>query len=178
MTRKPPDEMVPNAAQHEFSRLRFRALGAIFSTLIPLLLICGCKPKTFRQASSAMAPTIKRGEVVLADMAAYSAAAPARWDVVVFTNATFGQVWCFRVIGLPGESIDIQIQRHLHQRHQRTFTRTLEESRLYAHHSRSTPQRAISLSDPSRRLLRPGRQQHERKRQPFLGAVARQQHHR
>ena len=78
--------------------------------LLVLLVVGGCKPKSFRESSGSMEPTIKKGEVIVADMAAYSGAAPARWDVVVFTYAKSGQPWCSRVVGLPGESIDIRPQ--------------------------------------------------------------------
>jgi signal peptidase I len=60
-----------------------------------------------------MEPTIKKGELLIADMTAYSAATPARWDVVIFTHPQprhKNQPWCFRVVGLPGESIDIRPQ--------------------------------------------------------------------
>ena len=81
----------------------------ILGWLLPFL-VCGCKAKTFRQTSASMEPTIKKGEVILADMTAYSTTAPARWDVVIFTEPRSGQLWCSRVVGLPGESIDIRPQ--------------------------------------------------------------------
>jgi len=30
--------------------------------IVALLAVCGCKPKTFRQGSGSMEPTIKKGE--------------------------------------------------------------------------------------------------------------------
>lgn len=75
-----------------------------------LLLLCGCKPKAFRQSSASMEPTIQKGQVILADMGAYSAAAPARWDVIIFNEPKSGQPWCSRIVGLPGETIDIRAQ--------------------------------------------------------------------
>ena len=97
----------PNGLLFELVRRRTRIS---FAAVLVLLLICGCNPRTFRQSSSSMEPTIKQGEVVLADIAAYSRAGPTRWDVIVFTEPTTGQPWCFRVVGLPGESIDIRPQ--------------------------------------------------------------------
>lgn len=78
--------------------------------LLVLLVLCGCKPKGFLLASGSMEPTIKKGEWIVADMAAYSRAAPARWDVIIFTEPKSRQPWCSRVVGLPGESIDIRPQ--------------------------------------------------------------------
>src|SRR5262245_12507693 len=57
-----------------------------------------------------MAPTIKSGEVILANMDAYSGAATARWDVITFTRPKSGQPSFASIVGLPGESIDIKSQ--------------------------------------------------------------------
>lgn len=43
-------------------------------------------------------------------MAEYSGAKPARWDVIVFNEPRTGQPWCSRIVGLPGESIEIKPQ--------------------------------------------------------------------
>jgi signal peptidase I len=56
-----------------------------------------------------MSPTIKPGEVLEVDFNAYAARDPERWDVVLFrslekTNALVP----FRVIGLPGETVDVR----------------------------------------------------------------------
>jgi len=76
--------------------------------LLIMLVMCACKPKTFRQSSGSMEPTIKRGEVILADMAAYSRTAPARWDAIIFIDPKSGRPCCSRVVGLPGESVEIR----------------------------------------------------------------------
>jgi len=89
--------------------MRYRARTMI-AALLALLILCGCKPKTFRQGSGSMEPMIKKGELILADMAAYSRTSPARWDVIVFKEPKSGELWCSRVVGLPGESIDITPQ--------------------------------------------------------------------
>lgn len=68
----------------------------------------------FRMPNAAMEPTIKAGATFRADMSAYETADPRRWDLVVFRapqnekvnkNLKQGQVWVFRVVGLPGETI-------------------------------------------------------------------------
>jgi len=55
-----------------------------------------------------MEPTIKKDEVVTADLRAFESTTPIRWDVVVFEPPfSAGQIWVSRVVGLPGEVIDI-----------------------------------------------------------------------
>ena len=74
--------------------------------------LMGCTKKEMKQASSSMEPTIKRGEVISVDMKAYSGASPIRWDVVVFESPSAGGGhWASRVVGLPGETIDIRSGR-------------------------------------------------------------------
>jgi signal peptidase I len=82
---------------------RFVALIAVVAALV------GCTKKEMRQASSSMEPTIKRGEVISVDLKAYSGAGPIRWDVVVFESPVAGGGhWASRIVGLPGETIDIR----------------------------------------------------------------------
>jgi signal peptidase I len=81
----------------------------ILLALTTLAAVAGCYNRVeYTQQSSSMAPTIKPGEVVFADPDAYKKFKPARWDVVVFHPPSKpGQIWMFRIVGLPGESIDI-----------------------------------------------------------------------
>lgn len=72
--------------------------------LLPTL--CGCG-RRFRQDSSSMSPTIRKGEIVYLDTSAYASATPKRWDVIVFTHPENQTLWCARVVGLPGEIISI-----------------------------------------------------------------------
>ena len=80
-----------------------------------VVLVSGCSEKRFRQSgSSAMSPSIQPNEGVVADMSAFNKTGPQRWDVVVFhppPKETFTQpqeIWVMRVIGLPGESLEIR----------------------------------------------------------------------
>ncbi len=80
-----------------------------------LVLISGCSERCFRQSgSSAMSPTIQPNESVVADMSAFRKSEPQRWDVVVFhpppkeTLTQPQEIWVMRVIGLPGESLEIR----------------------------------------------------------------------
>lgn len=69
----------------------------------------GCSEKQMRQDSSSMEPTIKRGEVIRVDTGAYSGSGPNRWDVVVFESPLGrGGHWASRVVGLPGESVEMR----------------------------------------------------------------------
>jgi signal peptidase I len=80
-----------------------------FTLIVIVAALVGCTKKDMRQASSSMVPTVKQGEVISVDMNAYSGAGPSRWDVVLFDSpvASSGH-WTSRVIGLPGETVDIR----------------------------------------------------------------------
>ena len=55
-----------------------------------------------------MEPTIPKGSKCIVDFDAYSSAAPARFDIVVFgPPKSKNVIFCFRVVGLPGETIQI-----------------------------------------------------------------------
>ena len=79
-----------------------------------LLLSSGCTKKHFREgARSSMSPTIQPHESLVADMSAYRKSGPQRWDVVLFHPPPAPwipktEVWDMRVIGLPGESLEIR----------------------------------------------------------------------
>jgi signal peptidase I len=80
-----------------------------------VVLATGCSERRFRQSgSSAMSPTIQPNESVVADMSAFRKSGPQRWDVVVFhpppkeTLTEPKEIWAMRVVGLPGESLEIR----------------------------------------------------------------------
>lgn len=54
-----------------------------------------------------MSPLIDQGEAVLINKAAYTFFKPGRYDVVAFQNSD-GRICIRRVIGLPGESVNIR----------------------------------------------------------------------
>jgi len=77
---------------------------------ISLLTLSGCGPREFIQRSTSMEPTIPEGSIVLADMNAYHASDPERFDLILFTpplEDSENSIFIFRVIGLPGERIDL-----------------------------------------------------------------------
>jgi len=70
--------------------------------------LTGCT-KEVQQSSSSMEPTIKRGEVIEIDTGAFSSKGSGRWDVIVFeAPAGFSGQWVSRVVGLPGETVEIK----------------------------------------------------------------------
>jgi signal peptidase I len=103
------------------SRRRSLSLGrsAVMRNCILILtlvfLATGCSERRFRQnGSSAMSPSIQPNESFVADMAAFRKSGPQRWDVVVFhpppreTLAQTQEIWVMRIVGLPGESLEIR----------------------------------------------------------------------
>ena len=56
-----------------------------------------------------MEPTVKSGEVVTIDLSAYRKTDPKRWEVVMFPSPYDGDSnWISRVVGLPGETVDVR----------------------------------------------------------------------
>ena len=90
-------------------------LSKSISPIIAIVIVAaltGCTKKEMRQYSSSMEPTIRRGEVISVDLAAYSGSGPNRWDVIVFESpVSGGGQWLGRVVGLPGESVEIRSGR-------------------------------------------------------------------
>ena len=53
-----------------------------------------------------MEPTIKAGELVEVNFAAFKTKSPERWDLVAFEGPIDGKhIWLKRIVGLPGEEI-------------------------------------------------------------------------
>jgi signal peptidase I len=74
--------------------------------LVATLALISCREHKMNGGS--MEPTIKHGEKFDADYTAYVNSEPERWDAVVFeSTAEPDQMWCHRIVGLPGETIDI-----------------------------------------------------------------------
>lgn len=77
----------------------------LYTFLAILISACGNR---FSLATSSMEPTLSKGETVKVDREAYSEDTPHRWDVIVFPNPETKKMWISRVVGLPGEMIDIR----------------------------------------------------------------------
>ena len=78
-----------------------------FALVIILAAFVACREGKLE--SSSMQPSIKEGEQITVNAAAYLSGMPERWDVVSYTNNdTKGRTWIQRIVGLPGEAIDLQ----------------------------------------------------------------------
>lgn len=65
--------------------------------------------EAFYLPTESMAPTFLEGDHVLADKLAYRKAMPRRGDVVIFrVPSKPGQTWIKRVIGLPGDTVEVK----------------------------------------------------------------------
>ena len=106
--------LVRNSVQYDPSTvaaLMCRSTLILTFALLLLATALGCKPKMYKAGSSSMSPTITNGELVMADMFAFSRSTPRRWDVVVFRppsaalEASVTQTWLMRIVALPGETV-------------------------------------------------------------------------
>ncbi|WP_226895723.1 signal peptidase I [Luteolibacter marinus] len=78
-------------------------------SIAAVVALSACSKETMRQSSSNMDPTIKRGETVSVDLAAYERSKPDRWDVILFESPISNDGhWLGRVVGLPGETLEIR----------------------------------------------------------------------
>ncbi|WP_342361557.1 signal peptidase I [Terrarubrum flagellatum] len=71
----------------------------------------GRSVRPFAIASGSMLPTLRLGEKVMADMRAYDAREPECGDVIVFAAMDGQTVYLKRVIGLPGDVVQIRAGR-------------------------------------------------------------------
>ena len=83
-------------------------LAVILSLAWFVVFIFGAK--TFMVGQS-MSPQIEQGEAVLINKAAYTFLKPKRYDLIAFQN-TDGRVCIRRVIGLPGETVNIKTVKY------------------------------------------------------------------
>lgn len=84
-----------------------RKIIKYFTLTIVLIPLVSCREGKLE--STSMSPSIKEGEKITVNYTAYAAALPERWDIVAYTNdETKGRTWVQRIVGLPGETVDIQ----------------------------------------------------------------------
>lgn len=93
--------------------MKYGILGVLvlFSTVL-----AGCTTQEFSVPTASMEPTIPARSTITVELRAYAEADPERFDIVVFqppapydrpTQEGDPRVWVFRVVGLPGEEIEI-----------------------------------------------------------------------
>jgi len=66
--------------------------------------------RPFRIPTASMSPTIKQNERIMADLGAYRTNDPARGDIIIYELLDKGKrrLMCKRVVGLPGEELEIR----------------------------------------------------------------------
>ena len=84
-------------------------VSKLFVLLSVVILISGCSSEPYKSASDSMNPTIRKGDRIFVDQAAYKAINPERGDVIVFKYPVEPEkVWICRIIGLGGEKLEIK----------------------------------------------------------------------
>jgi len=95
----------------ESFRLRELRLNFVNDRLRDLLPVARARSHLFEVSSAAMVPAFLPGDHVIVNQAAYHAGRPRRGDVVVFRYPDdAGQLFLHRVIGVPGDRIEIRDQ--------------------------------------------------------------------
>ncbi len=106
----PPAEAVPALPPISPPARRFRLLREIVDTaLLTAIIFLSVNAATgrFLIKSVSMLPNLHEGEYVVVDKVSYLLGSPQRGDIVVFALAGESEDLVKRVIGLPGETIEI-----------------------------------------------------------------------
>ena len=96
-----------------------RKIMSVAAILAVLLLYCLGIPvaasmfwRLYKAPPDSMEPTIYKGEVLIVDMRAYKKSGPKRGDVVIYSSPEEPkEVYLHRIVGLPGESIELKDQK-------------------------------------------------------------------
>lgn len=93
--------------------LFFILLSLIILAAISEALIFQGHYKAFRIPNVSMEPTFHVNDRVIVDQRAYKDKAPQRGDIIVFKLTIMGKtkLWCKRIVGLPGEKLEIKEQK-------------------------------------------------------------------
>ena len=104
-----PLEAAPSAPAATQLR-RSHVLREIFETVLltaAIFLIVNAATGRFRIEGDSMEPNLHNGEYVLIDKISYLLHPPERGDVVVFTPPNNERDYIKRVIGLPGDTVEV-----------------------------------------------------------------------
>ena len=90
-------------------------IAAILIIAVQYALVPGFVGKSLLRSYTAlpdtMAPTVYEGEKVLIDLTAYKARQPARGDIALMAmSADQGKLHLLRIVGMPGETVEIRDQ--------------------------------------------------------------------
>ncbi len=105
-----PLEAAPSAPPVEQPR-RSHVLREIVETVLltaAIFLVVNAATGRFRIEGQSMEPNLHDGEYVLIDKVSYLLHPPERGDVVVFTPPNNDRDYIKRVIGLPGDTVEIK----------------------------------------------------------------------
>jgi signal peptidase I len=90
-----------------YGRLR-RWAGLAALLLVGTAAIAAAPPmRVFRTVATQMEPTVLEGEAVLIDTEYYRSHTPARGDVIMFIGPRTRYEQLFRIVGLPGELLEV-----------------------------------------------------------------------
>ncbi len=106
----PPVEMAPGAPPVDQTR-RSHLLREVIETVlltVAIFLVVNAATGRFRIEGDSMEPNLHNGEYVLIDKISYLLHPPERGDVVVFTPPNNSRDYIKRIIGLPGDTVEIR----------------------------------------------------------------------
>lgn len=84
---------------------------AVCTVLLLPVISLAASLNLYKIPSNSMSPTLESGDVILVDEHAFEKYPPQRWDCMVFNNPKKpGRVMVKRVIGLPGEKLEIRFR--------------------------------------------------------------------
>jgi len=88
---------------------RFRWWAGLAALLLAGVAAIAADPpmRVFRTVATQMEPTVLEGEAVLIDTEYYRSHTPARGDVVMFIGPHTRYEQLFRIVGLPGELVEL-----------------------------------------------------------------------
>ncbi len=103
-----PAELQPPAQKTEWKRLLLDVLETVGLAVV-LFLVINTLSARVRVDGYSMLPTLHDGEFVLVNKLAYRTGMPVRGDIVVFRSTTSKDLDLIkRVVGLPGDTIDVR----------------------------------------------------------------------
>jgi signal peptidase I len=98
-------------AQAAQSRLARIGLIALFvaggAAVLAVLVLRAFFFQSYSIASASFSPTLNLGDIVVASDRAYAQVAPSRGDVVILRVPASGEQWVKRVVGLPGDHVQM-----------------------------------------------------------------------